>query len=131
MPFADAHSTNKRGTPSEISKYKLSLSLYHILNKRTPIQDWTELFFNQAVGSRMRNFKIIKSNNRRIGLNLLCNRLHTINNKIHLDWLNLSFLLYKFYILHLHRRHLHLHHFTWLSTKGGNEHLHSRTFKMC
>ena len=95
MSFAEIHSRNKRGTPSQMSKYRLSLKLHQIYNKREPIQDWLDIFFNQAVGSRTRNFKIIKSNKRKIGMNLICNRLHAINDRIPLDWLNLSFLSYK------------------------------------
>ena len=95
MSFAEIHSINGRGTPKQMSNYRLALKLHQTYNTREPIQDWLDIFFNQAVGSRTRNFKIIKSNRRRVGMNLLCNRLHAINDKIPLDWLNLGFLSYK------------------------------------
>jgi hypothetical protein len=40
--------------------------------------------------SRQREIKIVKSYNLVVGLNILCNRFHEINGKVHLDWLNMD-----------------------------------------
>ena len=46
---------------------------------------------NQILPSRQTHFKILKSNSLRVGLNALANRLASINGKIELGWLNLSY----------------------------------------
>ena len=40
-------------------------------------------------------FKILKGNNTKVGLNALANRLHVLNGRIPLAWLNLSVNTYK------------------------------------
>ena len=51
--------------------------------------------FNQIIIGRQENFMIQKKNNSKIGNNILCNRLSTINNEIPLSWLNMSIETYK------------------------------------
>ena len=57
--------------------------------------EFVNLNFNQVLTSRQTTFKILKSNRMRIGLNSLANRLHHINDKIPLEWLNLSIEMYQ------------------------------------
>ena len=47
-------------------------------------------YVQQTLTSRQTNFKIIWSNNYKIGNNLLCNSLQILDSKIPLLWLNLS-----------------------------------------
>ena len=48
------------------------------------------LDFNQVITSHQMNFITIKNNRTKVGINSLSNRLHSINNLIPLEWLNLS-----------------------------------------
>ena len=36
-------------------------------------------------------FKVTKTNKRKVGNNIMVNRMSTLNDKIPLDWLNLSY----------------------------------------
>ena len=95
ISFEELHVLNQRATPTQIMQYKHSLLLYKLYNRKEPIQEWVMLNFQQTLGSRQTNFNIIRSNNYKIGNNLLCNRLQIINNLIPLSWLNLSIESYK------------------------------------
>ena len=74
---------------------KLALALYKLYNKDFNVIEFVHLNFNQIFTSRQTHFKILKLHNTKVGLNTLCNRLHLINDKIDLKWLNLSFDSYK------------------------------------
>ena len=93
--FASIHSACKRACPNEIMKYKLALALYKLYNKDFNVIEFVHLNFNQIFTSRQTHFKILKLHNTKVGLNTLCNRLHLINDKMDLKWLNLSFDSYK------------------------------------
>ena len=93
--FEDLHKLNQRATPTQIMQYKHSLLLYKLYNRKEPIQEWVNLNFQQTLSSRQTKFGITRSNNYKIGNNLLCNRLAIINNLIPLPWLNLSLSTYK------------------------------------
>ena len=62
--------------------YKYALQLPNILNLEIPKDDWIDLNFNQVFGDRPKTFNFTKTNNYKVGLNLFCNRLHWLNNKI-------------------------------------------------
>jgi hypothetical protein len=70
--------------------YKLSLLLYRAFNDAIPETKWVGLNFQQITMSRLRELKIVKTNNLVVGLNILCNRFHEINGKVNLDWLNMN-----------------------------------------
>ena len=53
--------------------------------------EWIALNFNQILMSRQIKFKALKANKRRVGLNALANRLPILNDRIPLDWFNLSY----------------------------------------
>ncbi len=71
-------------------KYKHAILLYKIYNKDEPPKDWLALNFNQVLPRQQTNLAAIKDQNFKIENNILSNRLTTINNKIPLQWLNLS-----------------------------------------
>ena len=73
--FEDLHILNQRATPTQIMQYKHSLLLYKLYNRKEPIQEWVTLNFQQTLGSQQTKFNITRSNNYKIGNNLLCNRL--------------------------------------------------------
>ena len=71
--------------------YRLALCLFKLYNVNFNIFEFLLLNHNQILTGRQNKFFVIKSNNYNIGINSLANRLPVINNKIPLDWLNLSF----------------------------------------
>ena len=84
-----------RATPDQIMDYKMALQLYKTYNYMTPIIDWTNLNFNQILGTRQMNFATNKTNRKKVGMNSFSNRLWLINDKINLDWLNKYFETFK------------------------------------
>jgi hypothetical protein len=90
MSFETLHLLNGRACPTNLMKYKHAILLYKIYNKGEPPKDWLALNFNQVLPGRQTHFAAIKDQNFKIGNNILSNRLTTINNKIPLQWLNLS-----------------------------------------
>ena len=61
-------------------KYKQALLLFKLYNYTEPV--------SQIITGRQDNFIIRRQNNYKIGNNILCNRLSTLNNEIPLSWLN-------------------------------------------
>ena len=60
-----------------------------IYNVHEPDEDWLELNFHQTLTQRQTSFNTIKTSKRRVGINILDNRLHAINNLIDLNDLNM------------------------------------------
>ena len=91
ISYIDLHKINKRATPVEFCNYKHALLLYSLIHKEIPIEDWVDLNFQQILGSRSKNFNFVRTKNYRVGGNLICNRLSTINGKLDLDLINESY----------------------------------------
>ena len=70
--------------------YKHALLLFKLYNSKIPSLEWMYLNFQQTLTSRQSLFKTMKNNKLRVGNNALANRLTLVNNKIPLNWLNLS-----------------------------------------
>ena len=60
-------------------------------------REWLELNFNQVFTSRQTKFITLKTNRRKVGLNALANRAFILNNKIPLEWINMSLNTFKVY----------------------------------
>jgi hypothetical protein len=90
MSFETLHLLNGRASPVNLMKYKHAILLHKIYNRGEPPKDWLALNFNQVLPGRQTHFAAIKDLNFKIGNNILSNRLTTLNNKIPLQWLNLS-----------------------------------------
>ena len=90
MSFETLHLLNGRANPTNLMKYKHAILLYKIYNRGEPPKDWLALNFNQVLPRRQTHFAAIKDQNFKIGNNILSNRLIILNNKIPLQWLNLS-----------------------------------------
>ena len=84
-----------RATPEMMLQYKLAVCLYKLYNSDFYPFEFTLLNFNQILTGHQMNFVTLKSNAFRIGLNSLTNRLPVINNKIPLNWLNMTIDTYK------------------------------------
>ena len=67
-----------------IQSYYTNL-LYKVLNLKDLIADWLTLNLTQTVMSRQTKFIAMRSNNFKVGNNLLCNRLTIMNRQIKLD----------------------------------------------
>ncbi len=93
--YFDLHRITKRATPDMICKYKLALSLYKTFNDQLPFNEWVHLNFNQISTSRQLTFITLKNNNKKVGLNSLANRYHSLNGKIPLVWMNKPYESYK------------------------------------
>ena len=89
------HQINNRALPKTMMAYKHALLLFKVYNYKIPSIEWTHLNFQQILTSRQSLFKTMKNSKLKIGNNALANRLTLINNKIPLDWLNLTVSSYK------------------------------------
>ena len=95
ISFESLHKMSKRATPEQMMRYKLSLCLYRLYNSPFNLKDFNSKEFirlnvNQILTSRQSYFITGKSNNLKIGLNCLSNRLYLVNKTIPLQWLNES-----------------------------------------
>ena len=95
LSFEELHEMAGRATPKMLMHYKMALQLYKTVNLRVPKPDWVSIMHNSVITSRQTNFITNKTNNYRVGMNALSNRLWHINDKINLDWLNLGIESYK------------------------------------
>ena len=93
--FIDLHRSHKRATPAQFSTYKHALLLFKLYNSNETSDDWVMLNYNQILTRRQINFKLFSANNFKIGTNLLCNRLSSINDKVPISWLALTLESYK------------------------------------
>ena len=91
MSFIELHRINSRATPTQMCDYKHALQLYKLISLETPKVDWVDLNFQQVFSGRSRTFNFAKTNNYKVGLNLICNRFHSINGKIDYSWMEESF----------------------------------------
>ena len=98
--YMTLHKKTKRATPEMYNEYKLSLMLFKLYNECIPNLEWVNLNFQLVTMSRQTHFCCIKNNNSKIGLQTLTNRFHCLNNKIPLDWLNLSLNSFKINVRH-------------------------------
>ena len=90
ISYINIHKMNNRAMPEAFMYYKLAIQLFKIYNNSEFTFDWMLLNFNQIFTSRQATFKIFKSNKTKVGLNLLANRLSTLNGKVPCSWLNES-----------------------------------------
>ena len=77
---------------------KAAIQLYKLYNATDSSLDWVTLNLNQILTTRQTKFLISKSNNNKVGLNILPNRLSILNGIIPLSWLNYTIETYKIHI---------------------------------
>ena len=85
--YANIHIMNQRATPDSMLLYRMSIQLFKLYNTNVHSLEWISLNWNQILTSRQSKFAILKTNVKKVGLNILSNRLSALNNKIPLDWL--------------------------------------------
>ena len=88
ISFDSLHKISKRATPEQLMKYKLALCLHKLYNTTLFSREFCLLNENQILTSRQTHFLCRKSNNLKVGINCLTNRLYVLNKAIPLDWLN-------------------------------------------
>ena len=88
--YVQLHINEKRALPMNFAKYRLAIQLFKIYNGYCINDDWLDMNTQQNFNARNLMFHINDVSNRRIGRNIFCNRLTVLNDRIHLDWLNLS-----------------------------------------
>ena len=93
--FEALHGRAKRATPKNYLMYKHAQMLHKLYNQVEPDIGWTSLNFQHQFSMRRGQIIVAKTNNIRVGENILANRLNVLNNKIPLDWLNLPYGAYK------------------------------------
>ena len=89
------HKICNRATPDQLMLYKLALALHKLYNVEFNPIEFIILNFNQILTGCQENFISLKSNSFKVGIIPLSNRLHLLNNKIPLSWLNLSLCSFK------------------------------------
>ena len=95
MSFWELHKINKRVTPTELCNYKHALLFHRLVSTEIPTDDWVDLNFQQTFGGRTSSFNFFKTNNYKIGNNILCNRFHILNQKLDYALLNENYDLFK------------------------------------
>ena len=95
ISYQSLHEINHRATPNRIMIYKHALLLHKLYTGGQPLTEWVHLNFQHQFSMRQGLFIVAKTNNYKIGNNLLVNRLSILNNLMPLDWLNLSYESYK------------------------------------
>ena len=84
ISFKAIHKECKQFTPTQIGNYKLSILLHKLYNSEHQNTDWRDLANLIIITRRQTKFRTFKSNNYKIGLNVLINRFHSLNDLIEL-----------------------------------------------
>ena len=95
ISFENIHKMNQRATPETFMTYKCAIQLFKLYNANEHSLEWISLNENQILTTRQTNFMIMKTNNTKVGLNILTNRFHILNGLIPLSWLNFSLSTFK------------------------------------
>ena len=89
--FEALHDKAHRATPACYSLYKHAQMLHKLYYPRKPDIEWINLNFQNHFSMRQGHIIVAKTNNLRVGENIIVNRLSILNNKIPLEWLNLPY----------------------------------------
>ena len=95
ISYLKLHTINNRATPEQMLHFKTAIVLHKIINNERMSFEWQQLFFNQNFNQRNFRANFRDLSKRKIGKNLITNRLGIINNKIPYDWFNLNIMSYK------------------------------------
>ena len=91
ISYKRIHEMNDRATPEMFTLYKVSLLLHKSYNRKTVENEWIYLNLQHQFSIRGDLFKVTKTNKRKVGNNIMVNRLSVLNDRIPLAWLNLSY----------------------------------------
>ena len=79
----------------DFANYRLAILLFKIYNGTSRDNDWLDMNVQQNFNARNKMFHINDTSRITVGKNILPNRLTALNNKVNLDWLNLSLISFK------------------------------------
>ena len=95
ISFLAIHKHNKISTPEHIGNFKLAILLFKTFNSNERNKDWHELADQIIITRRQANFDCYRTNNYKIGLNVLINKFYVLKQKIPLKHFNLSLPVFK------------------------------------
>ena len=93
--FKDLHKKYNRATPTQFQEYTTAVSLYDLIKKEIPEDEWINLQFNIQNDRRNTRLSFQTNNRLKCGLNCLSNRFKSINNEIDKQWIDMSRDVYK------------------------------------
>ena len=95
VSYVQLHSKEKRALPMSFANYRLAIQLYKIYNGGYESDDWQDFNVQQNFNARCDTSHINDYSKLKVGKNILCNRLTSLNKLVKLDWLNLSLTAFK------------------------------------
>ena len=93
--FKELHKKYNRATPTQFQKYTTAVSLYDLIKKEIPEDEWINLQFNIQNDRRNTRLSFQTNNRLKCGLNCLSNRFKSIKNEIDKQWIDMSRDVYK------------------------------------
>ena len=97
VSFENIHLKCKKCTPYQITLYQSAIFLHKTVNNNVDDLTFEQItVLNQMICTRRQiNFEICRSSNYKIGMNTIANKFYSLNNKIGLNMLSLSFVHFK------------------------------------
>ena len=97
ISFENIHRVHKKSTPLQLMLYHQAIQLHKTINHPNFPNCFEHITVaNQTIcTSRQLKFKILRTNTRKIGMNMTANKIYCISNQIGFDLLNLSFVHFK------------------------------------
>ena len=85
ISFEAIHKECNQFTPSQVGYYKLSILLHKLYNSSDQSTDWRDLANLIIITRCQTKFKTFKTNIYKIGMNILINCFHALNNLLELN----------------------------------------------
>ncbi len=95
MSFKELHKKYNRATPTQFQKYTTAVSLYHLIKKEIPEEDWINLQFNIQNDQQSTRLIFQTNNKLKCGINCMSNRFKSITNEIDKQCVNFTRDVYK------------------------------------
>ncbi len=88
--FKHLHKEFNSATPTQFPKYKTAVSLYDLIKKEIPEDEWINLQFNIQNDRPNARLSFQANNKLKCGFNCQSNRIKSIMNEIDKEWINLE-----------------------------------------
>ena len=95
LSFKELHKKYNRATPTQFQKYTTAVSLYDLIKKEIPEEEWINLQFNIQNDRRNTRLSFQTNNKLKCGINCMSNRFKSITNEIDKQWVDLTRDVYK------------------------------------
>jgi len=95
LSFKELHKKYNRATPTQFQKYTTAVSLYDLIKKEIPEEDWINLQFNIQNDRRNTRLTFQANNKLKCGINCMSNRFKSITNEIDKQWVDMTRDVYK------------------------------------